>query len=436
MKSRRWLKAPITFSGLLLLAVMVAGCTGADRGVTLRMWAMGREGEVVQDLVRDFERENPTIHVVVQQIPWSAAHEKMLTAHIGRSTPDLTQLGNTWVSEFSALRALEPLDSWLAASKHLSQDHYFPGIWDTNVIDGVTFGVPWYVDTRVIFYRRDLLRRAGYTSMPTTWSGWLEAMEAVKRVSGKDHYAIFLPTNDYMQPLILAMQTGSPMLEDQATRGAFARPEFERAFAFYLDLFRRGLAPPISNSQMANVYQEFERGYFAMYITGPWNLGEFRRRLPPALAHEWTTAPMPGPTGDSSGVSTAGGSSLVMFRASKHKPEAWRLIEYLSRPEVQVRFYQLTGDLPARQEAWLDTSLANDQEARAFQVQLTRTVPQPKIPEWEMIANRLQDNAELAIRGAASPESALTSLDRDVDRILEKRRWLIERDRRRAAGGR
>jgi multiple sugar transport system substrate-binding protein len=230
------------------------------------------------------------------------------------------------------------------------------------------------------------------------------------------------------------MQTGSPMLEDHATRGAFARPAFERAFSFYLDLFRRGLAPPISNSQMANVYQEFERGYFAMYITGPWNLGEFRRRLPPELAHAWTTAPMPGPTGDSSGVSTAGGSSLVLFRASRHKPEAWRLIEYLSRPEVQVRFYQLTGDLPARQEAWRDTSLSNDQEARAFWVQLQRTVPQPKIPEWEMIANRLQDNAELAIRGAASPESALTSLDRDVDRILEKRRWLIERDRKRAAG--
>jgi multiple sugar transport system substrate-binding protein len=416
----------------LLSLALLAGCRGNEsKGpVTIRMWAMGREGEVVQDLVKDFEREQPGIRVQVQQVPWSAAHEKMLTSHNGHSTPDLAQLGNTWVSEFSALQALEPLDARIAASSDLRPERYFDGIWSTNVVDSVTLGVPWYVDTRVLFYRKDLLKRAGYSTMPTTWEGWLAAMEAIKRVSGPDHFAIFLPTNDYMQPLILAMQTRARLLRDDDTRGAFSDPEFKRAFHFYLELFRRGLAPPVSNSQMANLYQEFERGYFAMYITGPWNLGEFRRRLPPELADAWGTAPMPGPDGDSTGVSTAGGSSLVIFRGAKHKDEAWKFIEFLSRPNVQARFYRLTGDLPARQEAWEDSALANDPQALAFRLQLRHTVAQPKIPEWEMIAIRLQDHAETAIRGAVPPDSALANLDRDVDRILEKRRWLIERDRR------
>jgi len=295
------------------------------------------------------------------------------------------------------------------------------------VLDGHTYGVPWYVDTRVVFYRTDVLARAGYHTMPTTWAEWRTAMEAVKRTVGKDRYAIFLPTNEFMQAMVFGMQNGSPMLADHDTRGAFQDSTFRRAFAFYLDLFRSGLAPPMGNNDIANVYQEFERGTFAMYITGPWNLGEFRRRLPESLQSSWSTAPLPGPSGPASGISIAGGSSLVLFRGSKHPDEAWRLIEFLSRPEQQVRFYQLTGDLPARREAWTDTSLTRDATIRAFWEQLQRVKSQPKIPEWELISIRLMEKSELAIRGKASGDSVLAILDREVDNILEKRRWLYER---------
>ena len=418
---------------LALGAFLDSGCTRAsgEGPVTLRFWAMGREGEVVEELVRDFEREHPEIRVHVQQIPWSAAHEKLLTAHVGRSTPDVAQLGNTWIAEFAALNALAPLAAPLAGSKSVAAAAYFAGIWDTNVIDGMPFGVPWYVDTRVLFYRRDLLARAGYAQMPTTWRGWRAAMEAVRRAEGKGRYAIFLPVNEFSAPVILGLQAGSPLLADRGTHGAFEGPEFRRAFRFYVDLFRDGLAPPLGNGEIANVYQEFERGLFCMYITGPWNLGEFARRLPESLQDDWATAPLPGPDGPANGVSTAGGSSLVLFRGSKHPAEAWQLVEFLSRPEQQLRFWKLTGDLPARREAWADSALARDPRTRAFAEQLARVVSTPKIPEWELIANRLQDEAERAIRGAVPPDSALASLDRQVERILAKRRWLLERARRR-----
>src|SRR5882762_7763831 len=97
-------------------ALALCGCArGAGEAVTLRFWAMGREGEVVQELARDFERENPGVRVRVQQIPWSAAHEKLLTAYVGNATPDLAMLGNTWVPEFVALNSLAPLDSFATA---------------------------------------------------------------------------------------------------------------------------------------------------------------------------------------------------------------------------------------------------------------------------------------------------------------------------------
>lgn len=410
----RWMGAGVSAAFLLL------GCTPESDPDTIRFWAFGREGEVVQALVQGFEREHPGVHVRVQQIPWSAAHEKLLTAIVGRSTPDITQMGNTWIPEMAALGALEPITTPLADSS------YFPGIVATNVVHDTLYGMPWYVDTRVLFYRKDILARAGYDRMPETWAGWREAMYAIKEVVGPDRYAIFLPTNEWPPQAILGLQTGSPLITDEG-RGAFRQPAFARAFDFLLSLYREKLAPPVSNTEIANLYQEFAKGYFAMYISGPWNLGEFRRRLPPEQQDAWATAPLPGPTGAESGVSLAGGASLVVFRASRHKALAAALVEYLARPEQQAAFYRLTGDLPARREAWADSALAADRQADAFRVQLLRAVPTPMVPEWEQVTTKIMDHTEAAVRGGTTPDAALEALDLDVDRLLERRRYLLSR---------
>ncbi len=416
-----------------LFALASAGCARHAGRTTIRFWGMGREGEVVQELIPDFEREHPDIHVVVQQLPWTAAHEKLITAYVGKSTPDVSQLGNTWIPEFSALEAIEPLRPWLAKSAGLDSSGFFPGIWDTNVIDGEPYGVPWYVDTRVVFYRKDVLERAGYSTLPQSWEGWREAMRAVKRVVGKERYAIFLPTNEWNPPVIMGLQAGSPLLKEDGTRAAFRDSAFRRGFDFYMSLYREGLAPSVSGNEISNVYQEFARGYLNMWITGPWNIGEMRNRLPDSLQDAWATAPMPGPTGPASGLSLAGGSSLVVYRASAHKAQAWAFVQFLARPDVQLKFWRLTGDLPGRVEAWRDTALTADPNMRTFGEQLTRVVATPKVPEWEEIAIRAQEQVERVVRRASTPDSAMSVLSADVDRMLEKRRWL--RDRSRPAGG-
>jgi multiple sugar transport system substrate-binding protein len=193
-------------------------------------------------------------------------------------------------------------------------------------------------------------------------------------------------------------------------------------------MFREGYAPPVTASQLSNVWSEFGRGTFAFYISGPWNIGEFRRRLPSSVQDAWATAALPGPAGP--GASIAGGSSLVLFRASKAKDAAWQLIEYLARPDVAVRFHALTGDLPPRRSAWNDPALAADVPARAFRDQLERVKPAPKVPEWERIADEMRLVAERAARGEWTVDQAVRELDARADRILEKRRWLLARGAR------
>ena len=384
---------------------------------------MGREGEVLSQLMPAFEKLHPEIGVDVQQIPWTAAHEKLLTAYVGEATPDIAMLGNTWVPEFVALDALEPLDSLASSSSVVRRDDFFDGIWKTNVVDGKTFGIPWYVDTRIIFYRTDLLAKAGYREFPTTWTDWVAAMKKIKQQMAPKQFPLLMPTNEWPQPVIFALNVGSPILRDGGRYGAFEQPEFRRGFDFYMSLYRQGLASPVSNAQVSNLFQEFERGNIAMFISGPWLIGEMKNRLGAATQQSWMTAPIPGPNGP--GVSLAGGSSLSLFVASKHKKEAWLLMEYLSQPSVQTEFYHLTGDLPPRKSAWADTALANNKYARAFREQLERVVPTPQVPEWEEIATTIFEHGEQAIRGVKSVDQTLASLDQDVNAMLEKRRYLL-----------
>jgi len=410
-------------SCLILLAAIACSSANAGNKTTLRIWAMGREGEVLAQLMPAFEQQNPKIHVEVQQIPWTAAHEKLLTAYVGEATPDIAMLGNTWVPEFVALNSLEPLDSLVSQSQEIRREDFFDGIWKTNVVDGKTYGIPWYVDTRLIFYRSDLLAKAGYKEFPKTWGEWIAAMKRMKSQMTDRQFPLLMPTNEWPQPVIFALQEGSPILRDGGRYGAFEQPQFREAFNFYVGIYRQGLASPVSSSQVSNLYQEFERGNIAMYIGGPWMIGEFKTRLNSSMQKNWNTASMPGVNGP--GVSTAGGSSLSLFAASEHKKEAWQLMEYLSRPTVQLEFYHLTGDLPPRKTAWQDTALANNKYTQAFREQLERVVPMPQVPEWEEIATTIYEHGEEAIRGAKTIDATLKSLDQDVNAILEKRRYLL-----------
>lgn len=411
----------------LVLAVVpvvgfLAGCA-EERDRPLQFWGLGREGEEAPKLLP----AGPPA-VTAQQIPWSAAHEKILTAIVGSSAPDIAQVGNTWIPELSAIGAIEPLDEYLKESKIVSAADYFPGIWDTNVVDGHVWGIPWYVDTRLIFYRRDLLEQVGFKEAPRTWSEWMEAMRRLEERLGSKGFAILLPTDEWQPPIAMALQKGAPLLRDGDRWAAFREPRFLSAYEAYRDIYRRGFASVVPNSQVGNLYQQFAEGAFAMYVTGPWNLGEMRSRLPPEMQGRWATAPMPAPDGAPwPGASVAGGASLVLFRSSERKAEAWKVIEHLSRPDQQVRLFQLTGDLPARKSAWATPELSRDPQAKAFWQQLQNVKPTPKVPEWEQIATLFYEHSETAIRGRATTDQALAALERDVNRLLEKRRWLLER---------
>jgi len=389
-------------------ALCLAACSGR-RDDALVFWTFGPEGDAVTRLLPDFERAHPDIHVEVQQLPLSAAHQKLLTAIAGGTAPDMAQLGNTWLPEMVALHALAPLQRRVAASSTVMASDYFASIWATNLSNGQLYGIPWYVDTRLLFYRSDLLKQAGFDAPPRDWAEWRRMLAALSH-PGRKVYGILMPTNEYEQLLSLALQQPDPLLRDGNRYGNFESAGFKRALRFYVDTFRLHQAPDVTNVEVANPWEEFGRGVYAFYLSGPWNIAEFRKRLPADEQDDWSTAPLPGPDGPGAGL--AGGASLVVFRASHRQRAAWALIDYLSQPAVQQRFYRLTGDMPPRRSSWNSPVLSGDPKVQAFRQQLERVRPTPAVPEWERIADMMQHVAARAVAGELTVDQAAAEMDR------------------------
>ena len=410
-----------SFGLLILFFVLTTACKHDDKNsVTINFWAMGVEGEAVSKLVPEFEKQNPLIKVKVLQIAWVAAHEKLITAYASETLPDVFQLGNTWIPEFESLKAIVPLNDYIAQSPVVSSQNYFQGIWDTNVMDSILYGIPWYVDTRVLFYRKDILESVGYNNPPRTWQELYDVSKKIKKkVNDKNKYAFFIPTNEWFPFVVFGLQNGSNLLKDNNRFGDFSGKEFEEAMKYLANFYHESLAP-------VDMQQGFEEGFYSLYISGPWNVSEFQRRLPADMQNNWMTAPLPSPTNDYPGYSLPGGSSLVLNTLSKNKIAAWKWIEFLSQKETQLRFYKLVSSLPAVVDAWEDSSFVNNKYMKAFYEQLRKTKPTPKIPEWEQIVfQKIQQYAEFIARKKMSVDEAMKSLDDDVNNILEKRRWLL-----------
>jgi len=402
-------------------AAALGACARDDGPNVIRFWAMGNEAAQAPALMQAFEAANPGIRVRVQALPWTAAHERLLTAYAGDALPDVSQIGNTWVSEMTAIGALEPAP----VSENALLEDNFPGVLDTNRIGDRYYALPWYVDTRLLFYRTDLLARAGYPTMPRDWATWKRAMHEVKRVAGEGNYAVLAPLNEFEQLLTLGLQQDEPLLRDEGGRGNFSSAGFIGALEFYKSWFDEGLAPIASNTQISNVWTEFTRGFFSFYISGPWSVGDFRQRLAPEMQDKWATGEMPGPNGP--GASAPGGSSLAVFRGARNPEAAWALVRYLLDPQTQIAFNGLTGNLPARVSAWQAPAVSGDPNIATFGRQLQRAKPVPKVPEWERIVTEMQIVAERMVRGQYTPREAGAEIDRRAYALLETPRSVIDR---------
>ncbi|MEE9316265.1 MAG: extracellular solute-binding protein [bacterium] len=394
---------------------------------TITVWAMGAEGMKIAQMARKFEQANPGIRVITQAIPWEAAHEKLITSVVGEIPPDVSQLGTTWMAEFQAMGALVPLDEFISRSEIISKDKFFPASWETNFINREVYGIPWYVDTRVIFYRKDLLKEAGFDHPPRTW----EELERIGKALVKDRdgdgkidqYGMALPVKDWNILSMFIWENGGNILTPDNSKSDVESEATREAFEFYHRLFQENIVPT-AEAVDVDLFHAFRTGFYPIFISGPWMIELIRNELGKEYEGRWDVAMMPKKRFPTSFV---GGCNLVVFKGSKHKQAAWKFIEFMSQPEIQVEWYKIIADLPAVKSAWQDPFFDDKPMVRVFGEQLNYTKSPPNIPEWEQIADAMQRRMEELILGKMNLFQTLGTLTKDINEILEKKKRIASK---------
>jgi multiple sugar transport system substrate-binding protein len=370
----------------------------------LQVWAMGTEGEKLGTLTTAFMTEHPDVQVEVTAVPWDAAHDRIVNAIAGGQVPDVSLIGTTWMGEFAKLGGLDPTPA------DIDPGLFFGGAWDTTKVDGTSYGVPWYVETRLVYYRTDMAKEGGVTDAPQDWDQLKALAEAQKKAGAK--VAIALQpggTGSWQTFMPFFWQAGGEIL-DAGGQFTLDSDACHTALAYYDSFFEEGLASKTVSD--TPVEGQFANGEAGAFISGPWMIGVVTDAgADPAT---WTVAHQPT---NVAGTSFVGGGNLGVFAQSDNKEAAWELVRYLSRPEVQKTWYETVKDLPAAQAAWEDPTLSGDPLLAAFGEQLKDAKAPPSIPTWEQVANAIDGAIEQVTVGDKSPEDGCAQMQSEAQSI-------------------
>ncbi len=384
--------------------------TSGEATGTIEVWAMGTEGEVLQDFAADFEEANPDATVEVTAVPWESAHDKLAGAIASGNTPDVSLIGTTWMGEFAEAGGLMPTPENL-----VDEADFYPGAWASTEVGGTSYGVPWYVETRVLYYRKDLAEKAGWTEAPETWDDLKTFAQDMEEKGGAEFGLNLQPgqTGSWQTMLPFAWSNGASLTNEEGTEYTIDSPEMAEALDYYASYFEEGL----SETRLLDPGElegGFADGTYGSFISGPWHTGLVEDAG--VTQDQYAVAPLPGPEG-APGSSFIGGGDLAVFNDSDNADSAWKFVQWLSEPETQQGFYEEVGDLPAVPAAWETGELADDPQLQVFGQQLEEAVSPPAVPTWEQVAGAIDGLVEQASKGGMPSDEAVAEMQSKASSI-------------------
>lgn len=375
---------------------------------------------MLRDLLDRFEAESG-IRVVEETLPSSTdlQHQYFITTLEGGSADiDVLSMDVIWVPEFS--RA-----GWLLdLSERLPPDElgdFFRGPLEACQYDGRLFGVPWYVDGGVLYYRRDLLE-AHDLEVPRTFPDLARATEQVLEAENREDLEGFVWQGKQYEGLVcvgleVLSSFGGEVLSP-AGDVRIGSPEARKAFHFLRDLLDRRLSPEL----VATADEETTRRIFndgrAIFLRNwfyAWNLLEEE-----GSPVRGKTGLAPIPPGDSGkGGATLGGWQLGITRSSPHPDEAWALVEFLTRSDSQAYLTRRVGYRPSRPSLYRDPELVktNPILPRLLPI-LEAAHPRPVTPLYQAVSQTLQAKFSAIVAGIEGVDEALSQAQSELEFIL------------------
>lgn len=396
----------------VLLFVLFSGCIRrVEEKTTItwwQFWTDSRAKPVLDELILTFESENPRINVEVVDLTWAEGHQKIVVAFATNTTPDVLELGSDWVAEFSHKGLLLDLTEEAQRQKPLFQK------WEPVTFQGRLYGYPWLLGTRSLFYNKGLMFRANLDTLDvaTTWDEWLAQAQAIDALGDDVHgFAAnaFERHRLYKKFLPLFWSNGGTLLSSDGRTCLLDSQAGIDALTFYVSLCDVGLI-----ETQRELDQAFQLGKIGFTISGDWLLAQLRRN-PDSPSYGVAMVPAPD---DGESISFAGGEYLVVPKKSSHAQEAQLLINFLLRPENNLKLCRAIGFVPANIAAGQNSYFTADPFKVVFIRQLESARPTPVHPKWIELEEIIERAVEAAMYKALPPDSALHRAKAQIDALL------------------
>ncbi len=415
--------------GVVFILLIVLVLSMGISKVTLVFWHSMADYQkpALDELVSEFNATHPSIHVMaIYQGNYDQMVTKLKAAFLSHRTPDVVQLNIEHLRIFTANSQLTDLSKFVNQTPSFKDD-FVNVFWKTVVIDHHVYAIPFNISCLMLFYNKDLFRKAGLNpdKPPRNWN---EMVQMAKKLTVRNNptsrpsqYGLFWGVNGQstafyeFEPLI--WQNKGRIFNDDMTKCVINQPAAVQALKEWKSWFDIGISPRDMDYQEG--VQAFMMGKIAM---GPMTSGGIRYALDNL---PWNLGVAMLPSHKATVTTLGGGSLAIPVGTSPEKQKAaWEFIKWMTNTKNTLYWYENTGYLPVRKSA------LNSLEIRLIwkkYPQLKVTVdsipyarPRPVNVDIIQIRHILYDAIQKVKQNVESPQQAFDEAAEMVNKILEK----------------
>jgi len=378
------------------------------------------EKDVIAKLLAPFEKQTG-IKVQHSVIPWNTEGATYATNYAGPKPYDVSYQTSTDLTGLGTKGVLEVLNTpkWLLSPDFkATAAKFIPATLAKSTYQGKLYGLPCIIGGTVVYYNKDLLAKAGVTSIPTNTAQLAAAALKVVKTVGNGTWGYQVPMTDKDFNWYFTYHDihnrGTDIISKDGKSVTFTSPGNKAALQSEVDLLLKyKVQPPVGQYDREAGVSLFEAGRIAFLHDEPLRLPVFKGQN---LPFKWDfVAPMGAPGGKRTIFSTTG--HWVMAAKSANQGAAWELVKFLSSPAFASPFGAHYGWAPVRSD--VDTSKGDPQVKRINQYVLTSWDGLPTGPKMAQLTDVYGQAIEAAATGSKSVSAALQKAQTDGTNILK-----------------
>jgi multiple sugar transport system substrate-binding protein len=420
-----------TAAALLALALGASACGGGSSGGSgssdlakkgpIKIWLSNNPEELTwgKAMVAAWNAKNPKELVTAQEIPAGKTSEEVIGAAItaGNAPCLVYNTSPAAVPQFQKQGGLVALDDFPGATKYIESrtgktaDQY-------KSPDGKFYQMPWKSNPVMIFYNKDLLKKAGVdpANPPlSTYADFLATSDKI--VSSKAAQAAIwpAPTSEFFQswfdfyPLYAAESGGKQLIENG--KATFNDAAGKAVVNFWATMYAKGYA-------QKEVYNgdSFADGKAAMSIVGPWAIAVYGKKV------NWGAAPVPTSAGmtPEQTHTFSDAKNVAIYSACKNKGTAWNLLKFSTSKAQDGALLDKTGQMPLRSDlaTAFPAYFQSHPEYKDFASFASRTVEVPNVANSIEIWQKFRDQySSSVIFAKTAPDAGLATAASAIDKL-------------------